>query len=290
MPILTKPNIDNIQDRVRLEEWNYLIKKYPRVAFNAGLWKTPKQGFSHIVVAEPYIEIPKNWEPDFLLQYEAVVTYNRTFAAEHLKHLPKVHLMSTQPRTNSYFYLDRFADFPERINGIICMNKLNFTKKEGDIYYLREKIMTALPTSQCFEKHVFSRHKWGGEMYRGYVAAPYHSHEINLKKLNEYKFCLCFESTHHPTYSYDFVTEKIFNCFKAKVVPVYLGCWNIEELIPPNLYIDFRDYAQDLNALAHRLETFTEEEFVDMTERAHTWEKSTQLGAIDEIESILKNL
>ncbi|MBI2599776.1 hypothetical protein HYW43_02540 [Candidatus Daviesbacteria bacterium] len=61
-----------------------------------------------------------------------------------------------------------------------------------------------------------------------------------VKLLSHYKYCLCFENM---TNADGYITEKIFDCFKAKCVPVYWGASNIEKYIPKNCFIDFRDFS-----------------------------------------------
>ncbi len=63
-----------------------------------------------------------------------------------------------------------------------------------------------------------------------------------LETLARYRFALCFENSRFPGY----VSEKIFDCFFSRTIPVYLGAPDVERYIPPDSYIDlrqFRDYA-----------------------------------------------
>lgn len=69
-------------------------------------------------------------------------------------------------------------------------------------------------------------------IYKGPCASKY-------EVLSQYKFSLCFENMAMTGY----VTEKIFDCFYAGCVPIYLGAPNIEELIPKECFIDFRQFA-----------------------------------------------
>jgi hypothetical protein len=57
--------------------------------------------------------------------------------------------------------------------------------------------------------------------------------------LSNYKFCICFENASAPGY----ITEKIFDCFLAGVVPIYLGAPNISTYIPKETYISMEDFA-----------------------------------------------
>ena len=54
-----------------------------------------------------------------------------------------------------------------------------------------------------------------------------------------YKFSVCFENVSYPGY----VTEKIIDCFKAGVIPIYLGAPDIADFIPRDTFIDFRGFA-----------------------------------------------
>jgi len=59
--------------------------------------------------------------------------------------------------------------------------------------------------------------------------------------LSQYRFSLCFENM--PMRGY--VTEKIFDCLYAGTVPVYLGAQDISDLIPPEVYVNMRDFGTD---------------------------------------------
>ena len=59
-----------------------------------------------------------------------------------------------------------------------------------------------------------------------------------FKLLSEYKFSLCFENCIADGY----ITDKIFDCFKAGNIPVYLGDPNIGNYIDSDCFIDFRKF------------------------------------------------
>lgn len=68
--------------------------------------------------------------------------------------------------------------------------------------------------------------------YRGEV-------DDKIKTLSNFKYCLCFENLSDVK---GYITEKIFDCFKAKCVPVYWGASDIKKYIPKDCFIDFRDF------------------------------------------------
>jgi hypothetical protein len=57
--------------------------------------------------------------------------------------------------------------------------------------------------------------------------------------LSEYTFAICFENAVLSGW----ITEKIFDCFYAGTVPVYLGAPEIERYIPSECFIDMRKFA-----------------------------------------------
>jgi hypothetical protein len=63
-----------------------------------------------------------------------------------------------------------------------------------------------------------------------------------LATLAQYRFALCLENSSFPGY----ISEKIFDCFFAGTVPLYLGAPDVQDYVPANTFIDlrqFRDYA-----------------------------------------------
>ena len=59
---------------------------------------------------------------------------------------------------------------------------------------------------------------------------------IELMKLfNQYKFIICFETSKKSGY----ISEKIFNVFCAKSIPIYDGAYNISRFINCSSYINF---------------------------------------------------
>jgi len=53
----------------------------------------------------------------------------------------------------------------------------------------------------------------------------------------KYKFAMCFENMKNIN---GYITEKLFDCFKAQIVPIYWGASNIESYVPKNCFIDYR--------------------------------------------------
>lgn len=85
--------------------------------------------------------------------------------------------------------------------------------------------------------------------YRGGVA---HKRDV----LPGYRFALCYENQSLEGY----VTEKVFDCMRCGVVPVYLGDPGIAATVGPDCFVDRREFADDEQLLAC-LRTMPEDEF-----------------------------
>lgn len=93
--------------------------------------------------------------------------------------------------------------------------------------------------NRWWTRHTFTSAYWGNRQkimnnYKGSCASK-------MDTLSQYRFSLCFENM--PMLGY--VTEKIFDCFYAGTVPIYLGAPDISDLIPPDAFIDMRDFGSN---------------------------------------------
>jgi hypothetical protein len=70
------------------------------------------------------------------------------------------------------------------------------------------------------------------------LPTPDIGHQTKLETIGDYHFCLAFENSVAP----DYVTEKIYDCLLAGVVPVYLGAPNVVDFVPPGSFISADAY------------------------------------------------
>jgi hypothetical protein len=82
--------------------------------------------------------------------------------------------------------------------------------------------------------------------YRGRV-------EEKLETLAKYRFSLCFENSRFPGY----VSEKIFDCFFTRTIPVYLGAPDITRYVPGDAFVDLRTFRNYVDLEAY-LDNLTE--------------------------------
>ncbi len=85
------------------------------------------------------------------------------------------------------------------------------------------------------KKYNLSEKIFGFKKYSNYKGEI----DNKIELLSNFKYCLCFENL---TDVNGYITEKIFDCLKAKCVPVYWGATDITDYIPKNCFIDYRDF------------------------------------------------
>jgi hypothetical protein len=214
----------------------------------------------------------------FLFLYENEVIVPRNFILDYHKRYKAVFTWHDDLVDNSFYYKMNYGqNIPSQVNFLLphektklCVlinaNKTSFHKDE--LYSERIRIL------HWFEKHHFGDldlygvgwdsksllerlldlkwkfkqaplHHFIRYVYRnrcayicGGVKAYQGACEYKVKTMQQYKFAICFENASYPGY----ITEKIFDCFFAGCVPIYLGAPNILEYIPKNTFIDFRDF------------------------------------------------
>ena len=94
---------------------------------------------------------------------------------------------------------------------------------------------------------------WNAEEYPSYRGMV----DSKQDTLCNYKFSLCYDNMKNVN---GMVSEKIFDCFFAKCIPVYLGTDNIEEYVPKDCFIDRREFTS-YDELSRYLQTMSEGEY-----------------------------
>jgi len=90
--------------------------------------------------------------------------------------------------------------------------------------------------------------------------------------MRQYKFALCYENAAFPGY----VTEKIFDGFFAGCIPVYLGAPNVTDYVPPQAFIDRRNF-KNYEALYRYLKTMPESEYLSYLAAIESFVRGEQI-------------
>lgn len=146
--------------------------------------------------------------------------------------------------------------------------------KEGR--HVSELYTSRLALADYFHENTHFEVSWYGHFN---LDKPYYKGSIGDKNqvLNNAKFSICMENSYHHIYSHNYFTEKMPEAWFGGTVPVYMGCYNIDDFkFAKESYIDMRPFVKnlgkkgntkpdlDMRALYRRLKSFTKDDYNKM--------------------------
>lgn len=215
-----------------------------------------------LIATEPPLVNPFNYMKIFHRFFLKIYTWNDKLVdnKKYFKiRLPKYSIgMNTKPK--------KFKD--KKFLILINANKLPFYPFKLLSSFGRELYSERVKAIEFFEEKISDKFFLYGrgwnkpkkynlkETLLGFKRYSTYKGEIDnkIELLSNFKYCICFENI---TNIEGFITEKIFDCFKAKCVPIYWGATNIESYIPKGCFIDFREF-NDYKKLLSYLESIDE--------------------------------
>jgi hypothetical protein len=102
-------------------------------------------------------------------------------------------------------------------------------------------------------------HAAAARAYRGPV-------QDRLALLARYRFALVYENTRFPGY----ISDRIFECFFARCIPIYSGAPDIAQYVPPSAFIDVRQFLS-FPELERFLTRMTEDDARRYVDAAHAF-------------------
>lgn len=160
-----------------------------------------------------------------------------------------------------------------------------FTQEFGDVSFNEKKLATAITADKysdtpgelyserravyCFfeenypDQFDFYGTRWDGSVHTGYKGTV----EDKAKTYHNYKFAICLENTKGAR---DYVTEKIFDCLCAGIVPIYGGAPNILEYVPAECFIDYFSF-ESYEEMAQFLINMDEETYNGYLSATKNW-------------------
>ena len=107
-----------------------------------------------------------------------------------------------------------------------------------------------------------------------------------LSVLSKYKFSICYENQCNIK---GYITEKIFDCFFAGVVPVYWGAQDITKYIPEGCFIDRRKF-ESIESLIFRLHSISEDEYMKYIQKINNYLNSDSFYRQFSVEAYVNNM
>jgi hypothetical protein len=217
---------------------------------------------------EPVAVDPMQYTQKVWKQFDAILTWNTyltessssfTFEAGAYYDLPYCSHYGITP-------INELPDPSTREKAIcqVCGDKYSLAAEE--IYSERRKVARWFHSHAKTRMDVFGKPAMNTPNYRGIS-------EDKAETFARYRYALCFENTYHPLWTKGYLTEKILDCMASLTIPVYYGCSNIEELVPADCFVDYRNFSslEDLDAF---LQSMTDDEYLGYAERMCTFVKA----------------
>ncbi len=254
-----------------------------------------------LIISEPEIYTPASWNPEYHKLFDKVFTYNNQFGfndkyrryffsidlefyrslndvkptpfgerklcslvANAVLAMPPIHtdsLLYERYKVLQWFGKNKPTDF----------DFYSSVGKEKDYYFMMRggSILKRVLPAFLFKKFVAYRQKNIINVYRGFFPPL-----DKVKEVSKYKFYLCYENIKDV---YGYITEKIFECFYAKCIPIYWGASNVQELIPADCYINARQF-KSVEEMYSYMKNMKEDEFNGYISRIESFLNSVALN------------
>lgn len=150
------------------------------------------------------------------------------------------------------------ADPPfERRKLLVNISANKLSSHDGELYSVRARSIRFFETAAGTEFDLFG-FGWDLGDAAGHTYPSYRGRVANKwEVLPNYRFALCYENQQMQGW----VTEKIFDCLRCGVIPVYLGDPEIKTVVARSCFIDRRSFGDD-RALLSFLRAMSPETFL----------------------------
>ena len=231
-----KNNINKLKNIIKL-----LFNKYQ----HKPLQLKKKKVLKILLILEGKLNAPENHSKNLSKYCDYILTWNKDL----LKYDKFHHYNFTQQKKWT-----QPIDIPfENRKLLVNISANKYSSNENQLYEERRKIIRHAENklSNEFDLYGFdwNRSVTFLQTLFNKLTPFYNSYkgEVKDKSLvfSKYKFAIIYENERVNGY----VSEKIFDCLRSNCVPIYLGCPNINNVIPKNLFIDRSEFIDDENLI-----------------------------------------
>jgi hypothetical protein len=233
-----------------------LAQGVARGGARAGVWdrlrRAGRGDRAALFLWEPVVVLPENYIGSLHRRFTRVFTWSTELVQRGGNYRP---LVWPQP---SGVQMPQGAPFGQR-KLLVNFSGNKTSPHPLELYSRRVEVIRYMEAHRPgdFDHYGFG---WGKDFpsWRGSVPSK-------LEVYPDYRFGLCYENMHSVR---GYVTEKIFDCLRAGVVPIYWGAPDIADVVDPSAFIDRRQF-ESTEALIRFI--------VDMDERM--WSGMRDAGA-----------
>ncbi|MHA2426868.1 MAG: hypothetical protein ACXADB_02420 [Candidatus Hermodarchaeia archaeon] len=227
-----------------------------------------------ILVVEPYCVLQRDYDVGFIKKFKHIFTW-ATNAMTHGSVAGKV-VPINHPTYHQIPNLKKCSEnwlpWDKRSDEIVIIANNKSSKHHSELYSLRIYLADVL---DAFSPYKVS---WYGQMP---LKRPYYRGVAKNKQevLGRVKFSICTENSYDQKYTHNYFTEKMPDVWAAGAVPIYMGCYNIDDMGKlGGCYIDLRPLVQkhkqswrvNKKILNDKIVNVDEAQYKTYIERLHT--------------------
>jgi hypothetical protein len=201
--------------------------------------------------------------------FDSVLTWNDGLAETH-ERFTKHHI----PQYTDQKEVETVDFDKKQLLVNISSRKYSTTKHPEELYTKREAVIRYYDENHPEDFTLYGHH-WNQRprlidtyYHRIITSTDYSVYEGVIEKKTDayqnHRFALSFENM---TGIDGYISEKMFDCLRSGIVPVYWGANNVSEYVPADAFLDYRDYGTP--ALLHEyLSTITEQKHAEYLRNA----------------------
>ncbi|OIQ85888.1 glycosyltransferase family 10 (fucosyltransferase) [mine drainage metagenome] len=184
----------------------------------------------YLMIFESPIVKPDNHDLEYHKKFDRIFTWGDDKADGH-RYIKLNYVIDTEPYSD---FSKLKSAFHQRKLCVMVAGGGKGGDHPNELYSHRIRAIRWFEASAPDDFDLFGLH-WDPAQFPSYKGSV----QDKLAALSAYRFAICYENAMgYPGY----ITEKILDCFRAGVVPVYGGAPNIERWIPMDCFIDFRNF------------------------------------------------
>lgn len=217
---------------------------------------------------------PENWTPELHKLFPIIFTWNDQYVNE------SKFIKYYWPQTRQFPNVPRISFRDRKLLINISMNKSSSHPRE--LYSARRASIEYFERAQPDDFDLYGvgwnrpKNLWEKlsptprQIYASYRGTVQNKWDV----LPHYRFSLCYENIRDEP---GWVTEKIFDCIRARCVPIYWGAPNIADYVDAKAFIDRRRFKSDAE-LEKYLLSITEHEYEQFQEAMQNYLQSERFA------------
>lgn len=248
------------------------MERYPVIYHDAAQTDKKKK---YLVLHEVKDRHSNNWQIEGQWEkYKGIVTWNRKVFVDYK---PRYNMIFSPQFQNMFTYKPKSEPWASRKRGLCAVygppasvDKAIMCERYDIPLYFKEAGFDVDAFGTMPDKIRWEYREGWRELLVG--GLPYQKKNDTVA---QYRFGMAFENSRDKYYAHGWVTEKIYDCLASGTIPIYWGAPNIDEFVPPELFIDYRKYPS-AQELLRRVWDMTDAEGERMSKRGIEFWESVQ--------------